>query len=212
MTARCYLCPVEVDPTRHRDHIPPKTFFPQPRPSNLVTVPCCERCNSGASIDDDAFKAWFSIAIGASPAAAAANRGATLPSAFRRSEKFTEHTISLIEHGVIDYLDGAKEMDGIVIPKARFARFLTRIVKGLLRHYEPRYDYASDSFTVKHLAISQQNLDLLAPFQMKSRFDSRGAGVASYRWIVDADKHVGLWLITFFESTNALVHHTREKE
>jgi HNH endonuclease len=28
-----------------RDHIPPKSFFPEPRPSNLITVPSCSDCN-----------------------------------------------------------------------------------------------------------------------------------------------------------------------
>lgn len=29
-----------------KDHVPPKSFFPSPRPSNLITVPCCDVCNS----------------------------------------------------------------------------------------------------------------------------------------------------------------------
>jgi hypothetical protein len=41
------------------DHVPPKSFFPQPRPSNLITVPACNKWNSGAGKDDDYFLATF---------------------------------------------------------------------------------------------------------------------------------------------------------
>jgi hypothetical protein len=41
------------------DHVPPKSFFPQPRPSNLITVPACNKCNSGVGKDEDYFLATF---------------------------------------------------------------------------------------------------------------------------------------------------------
>jgi hypothetical protein len=36
-----------------RDHVPPKAFFPEPRPSDLITVPSCERCNHAAALDEE---------------------------------------------------------------------------------------------------------------------------------------------------------------
>lgn len=38
-----------------RDHIPPKTLFAT-RPPDLITVPCCEKCNKGFSGDDTYFR------------------------------------------------------------------------------------------------------------------------------------------------------------
>lgn len=35
------------------DHAPPKCFFPKPRPSNLITVPCCLECNREMGRDDE---------------------------------------------------------------------------------------------------------------------------------------------------------------
>lgn len=35
------------------DHVPPKSFFPIPRPNNLITVPCCEVCNGSFGKDDE---------------------------------------------------------------------------------------------------------------------------------------------------------------
>lgn len=40
-----------------RDHIPPESFFPKPRASNLITVPCCEPCRAGWAEDDEYFRA-----------------------------------------------------------------------------------------------------------------------------------------------------------
>lgn len=42
--------------TRADDHIPPKNLFPDPKPSDLVTVPCCDVCNRSASLDDEYFR------------------------------------------------------------------------------------------------------------------------------------------------------------
>jgi len=38
------------------DHIPPKTIFGDKKPSDLITVPACEGCNNGCSLDDEYFK------------------------------------------------------------------------------------------------------------------------------------------------------------
>lgn len=46
------------------DHIPPAACFPSPRPSTLITVPCCEKCNHGFSNDDEEFVAFLSLRVG----------------------------------------------------------------------------------------------------------------------------------------------------
>lgn len=42
-----------------RDHIPPKSFFPEPRPSNLITVPACSVCNRGFGKIDEIVRNLF---------------------------------------------------------------------------------------------------------------------------------------------------------
>ena len=39
-----------------RDHVPPRNLFPKPRPSDLITVPSCLKCNTSASKDDEFFR------------------------------------------------------------------------------------------------------------------------------------------------------------
>ena len=36
----------------HMDHVPPENLFERGQKSNLVTVPCCHRCNNTASKED----------------------------------------------------------------------------------------------------------------------------------------------------------------
>ena len=48
---KCIYCGKNESTTR--DHIPPKCFFPSPRPNNLITVPCCEECNNNFGKDDE---------------------------------------------------------------------------------------------------------------------------------------------------------------
>ena len=53
----CYLCgktPAET-PERvlTKDHLPPQNLFLSPRPSNLITMPCCYACNNRAHKDDE---------------------------------------------------------------------------------------------------------------------------------------------------------------
>jgi hypothetical protein len=49
---RCVYCGAIADTV---DHVPPKSIFPKPRPSNLQTVPSCEKCNRGFQLNDDYF-------------------------------------------------------------------------------------------------------------------------------------------------------------
>jgi hypothetical protein len=54
---RCVLC--GVNPPTTREHIPPESFFEQPYPPNLITVPACAGCNQGSQKDDDYLLAFL---------------------------------------------------------------------------------------------------------------------------------------------------------
>jgi len=56
--AKCAHCGKESE---SRDHVPPKCLFPRPRPNDLITVPCCAKCNSSASKDEEYFLAVYMI-------------------------------------------------------------------------------------------------------------------------------------------------------
>jgi hypothetical protein len=53
----CVYCGEQRE--RTRDHVPPLCLFSKPRPSDLITVPCCAYCNGEFQKDDE----YFRIAI-----------------------------------------------------------------------------------------------------------------------------------------------------
>ncbi len=53
-TSKCCYCGDVNDITR--DHVPPESLFSKPKPSNLITVPCCIRCNKEFSKNDEYFR------------------------------------------------------------------------------------------------------------------------------------------------------------
>jgi len=53
---QCYLCERDADT---QDHIPPRSFFPKPWPSNLLTVPCCSACNNRLSALDEQMRVFL---------------------------------------------------------------------------------------------------------------------------------------------------------
>ena len=46
------------------DHVPPRSLFPKPRPSNLVKVPACRECNAGFSDDDEMLALFICLQAG----------------------------------------------------------------------------------------------------------------------------------------------------
>ena len=49
----CIYCAKQPGTTR--DHIPPRGVFPEPRSSDLITVPACADCHDGFKLDDEYF-------------------------------------------------------------------------------------------------------------------------------------------------------------
>ncbi len=50
------LCTYCDDQATTKDHVPPKCFFTETKPPNLITVPCCHDCNKlfGDKVDTHA--------------------------------------------------------------------------------------------------------------------------------------------------------------
>jgi hypothetical protein len=55
----CVYC--QARPGNTKDHVPPKNIFAEPRPSNLITVNCCEDCNQSFKLDDEYLRAYIAV-------------------------------------------------------------------------------------------------------------------------------------------------------
>ena len=66
------------------DHVPPRSFFPDPPPPQLITVPSCARCNRSFAIDDDYVRLVLTID---QRARGNRDRNMVLPRAVRSSQR-----------------------------------------------------------------------------------------------------------------------------
>ena len=58
----CVICGLQ--PATTDDHVPPQGIFPKPRPSDLIKVRACLKCNKRTSDLDEVFKVFIGIASG----------------------------------------------------------------------------------------------------------------------------------------------------
>jgi hypothetical protein len=206
---QCYLCG-SARPTTV-DHVPPKGFFPTPRPSNLITVPCCQECNSSYSKDDEAIRAWFSMWLNASKAAEWIIQNKVLPGIISRSPPFRESFLSKMEDfRFLTVEDGEIDAVRYAMDAARIERFLIRVVRGLLTHYCPDYNASKDFFKVHLVKTTLQNLETLDQIKGQLHYDSRGEEVLQYRFGLTQSKQSGIWIMLFYGAALFLVLHTKE--
>jgi len=134
----CYLCGSIDDLTR--DHIPPKNLFPSPKPSNLITVWCCRKCNERYSLIDESFRIFTSSVINRSKTGESVWNKKVMQSSFVRSPKLKSATIkSLVP--IEEEINGIKvKATGITYPIKKTKSFLVRLTKGFTRHFNPEID------------------------------------------------------------------------
>ncbi len=60
---KCYLCGEELINKRNKskDHVPPYCIFPQEKPRNLITIPCCKNCNNEFAQLDEKMRDFLAI-------------------------------------------------------------------------------------------------------------------------------------------------------
>ena len=204
---QCYLCGAVENLTR--DHIPPKSFFLSPRPSNLITVPCCRSCNASYSMDDEATRVWFSSQLGVSRAGDWILQNKVIPGIIKSSPAFRNTLLASMKDIRILTEDGEIEAIRLTVPFARVERFIIRITKGLLTHYFPDYNYSKDRFRVAHIPPRTDALEKIRPIRDMLEYDERGHGIFQFRRGLMPSKQSGVWLLLFYESVSFLVEHSK---
>jgi hypothetical protein len=140
-----HICVFCGAPATTRDHVPPRNIFPEPRPSNLIKVPSCSRCNNGRSLIDEKFRNIVTMrgAIGFSmvprrPSKAARQLldGKVTRAFGRRPAELcrllrTAHEVPMISPGGI-YLGRATALQ---LDSDAHDEMIKRIVQGLYAHH-----------------------------------------------------------------------------
>lgn len=198
------------------DHIPPKTLFPKPRPSNLITVRSCRTCNEGASKDDEYFRLMISMRhdTGDHPAVKQ-----ILPSIYRSLQKPAKKGFqqalfkSMKEMDVVStggiYLGTTQGYD---VNFARLDRVALRITTGLFyHHFGERLPsgfritaYSTDGLKDLDTGAKSRVIDL---FDKVTRNQPHifGEGVFVY-WYqpVQGQNPIGAWVLAFYERVGFL--------
>ena len=193
------------------DHIPPKTLFPKPRPSNLITVRSCRKCNVGASQDDEYFRLMISMRhdTGDHPAVKQ-----ILSSIYRSLQKPTKEgfrqalfksigDMDVVSSGGI-YLGKAAGYD---VDLARLDRVAARITTGLFYHQFGKrlpVDFHITAYSVDGLVNvdSHTKRRIIKMFDEVTRNEPHilGDGVFAY-WFQQVQGHdtMGVWVLAFYE-------------
>ncbi len=188
-----------------RDHIPPKAFFPKPRPSDMLTVPSCAACNSGFQLDDEYAHMTLLARDDISDREAVQ---ALIPQLLRSLERPEGKALP------ISIVKTARDFpiytsDGVVagttaaygISSTRMHRFAVRIVRGLffteMGYSVPTsHDVGAALFLegrpAKHAEIGQ--------FLDGRPIQRIGDGVFAYCWnIHPADEHTTVWMFSLYD-------------
>ncbi len=202
----CYLCGTVSDLTR--DHVPPGGFFPEPRPTDLLTVPCCLKCNNGFSGDDDIMRLYLSANIARSAAGDWIWDNKVVPNTLRRRPATVEALMASMKDVQIQTSAGLVEATSYAVDHACIERFMIRTAKGLLTHHHPEYDYRNAEFEVRMFDSNPERLRALEPVRDLLPYYSRGNGVFQYRGGLTDTKKSGLWIMVFYTAALFLVSHT----
>ena len=92
----------------------------------------------------------------------------------------------------------------ITISDERADRYFVRIVKGLLTHLYPEFDYSVHAFKVDHLTPSADDIAMLF---CRFASDERGEGVFRFFHQVVSDPPMGFWVLVFYDWACFLVVH-----
>ena len=200
--ARCYLCGGTQDLTR--DHVPPANLFPEPRPSNLITVPCCRNCNQSYSLDDEAMRVWLSAAENRSANGERIWRERVVNGTFQHSPSLRTSFAQSAVQVLAEKKRILRPAVAITIPDERADRYLVRIVKGLLTDLYPEFDYSAHAFKVDQLTPSADDRAMLFS---RFAYDERGEGVFRFFHQVVSNPPMGFWVLVFYDWACFLVVH-----
>lgn len=195
----CGICENMTD-----DHIPPKALFPEPRPSNMLTVPCCKKCNKSFSKDDEYFRTTLvsQASVWSDPNVQVVNekllRSMSRPeaAAMARAIRKSLHVVDVTSHGGI-YLGRSPAM---MVNADRINRVTDRIARGLfyITHDYPvpiRYEVTC---VFKDAAFSMPE-EFITPWRgFWKQPVTVGENVFSYSYALCVDDPNGMLFIYWF--------------
>jgi hypothetical protein len=130
----CYLCGKDEtqlsEPLTH-DHVIADCFFPQPKPANLLTLPCCVPCQKEYRMDEEYVRNAFAPISNVSASTDALQ-------AWKKTHRSIKRRPSMYADFVKRMLpvsDGKDNLLGLTFSQARTEKVMRKIVLGLHYHH-----------------------------------------------------------------------------
>ena len=194
---KCYICGNLAD---SMDHIPPDGIFPDPKPTNLITVPACSKCNEGSSKDDEYFRTIFATASYESPYAEML-MDTKITRQFKERPALRNHLMDEMEK-VNLFSEG-----GIYIGKSyafeydqkRVQTVVEKIIKGLYLHEKgsPLNKQCVVTDFILNPKLNENILEQVSLLPIRKIGDGK---VFSYHYLLySKDSNLTAWFLMFFE-------------
>lgn len=206
----CLWC--NSQPADTRDHAPPESWFPAPRPSTLVTVRACEECNRDWRDDADATRTDLLTHrtadrnLAAKPVQGAAMRAIAKSQGGSEMDKVLRRPIQKIwrpnEEGE---LEEVFQVERTTEDTLRFHRVARRVIAALAyRKMQLRFDFSllltlplADIDYAAHPRLDQLREYLHIVAHEEPRIIA--PDIFEYRyWLSPDDPATSLWLLQFF--------------
>jgi len=129
---------------RTKDHVPPKGLFDKPRPSDLITVPACKKCNNGESHYDELFKIYIGLQV-ARNGVNQVNIGKEAIRSAKRNTKIRKAILDNAELREVITDNGIYTGEKVYLSRwtdeanIAFEKVIKRTVKGLYYHHYKKY-------------------------------------------------------------------------
>jgi len=190
------------------DHVPPKCFFPTPRPNNLITVPSCSICNNVFGKDDERARNLLTSLDVTEKHPSIVNQIADKRNrAFRRKRGKDNFLHILRSLRMVDvYSEGGIYLGrrpAFNLDQDVMNRFIERLTRALIYH-ETDIGYIKGKIKWD-MAPNNESIKLM-PKHLKDFFDNVGRakeiGKDIFKYIGYYDNRFGansLWVMIFYE-------------
>jgi hypothetical protein len=204
-TATCVLCGRFGSVSR--EHAPPQGLFLKPKPTNMITVPCCLPCNDKYKLDDEYFRIF--VTAGAEPGTKLERLWSekVINSSLRNSPKLSimlgEHRDAFIEQNKgrqVRSTTGrlmAEDELHLVQPLsvARINGVVTKIVRCLYFHERKERLPVDAGFVVNTILWTE------AAYEIVKNFPTGSVGTEGefkYRYL-SIEPGISQWLLSFYD-------------
>ena len=226
---RCYICGTTLIPVppgyrgrylpKHetRDHVPPEGLFCDPKPSNLVTVPCCYECNNSHSAADEQFRALTALQLGANDAGRKIAMDKVFGSTMKKARQpnFFKALAQTMKPVTVTTPRGAQTVIRFSTDATPVVTLVRDMVRGLLYSLHPDFDYRFHRFHVEAIpfakmrpVVDELGDDLCGLIMKHCKEDGRGnyGEFRFWRQLQPATQR-GAWLLLFYNAVAFIVIH-----